>query len=183
MLDAALELFTTQGYAATSVARVAERADVALKTVYVSVGGKADLVMALMDRGLDLPMDRWTASRSELAPADAEHFLRQTVERLRVVFDRSLPVVEIMIEAARSDAAVAERSRATSERFRERLDVLASLLSASGSLRSDVDEAAAQAILTFYLAPRSWRALLDAEWDFDRAERWLSEQIVRALLP
>ena len=40
ILDAALELFTGQGYAATPMTAIAQRAGVALDTVYASVGRK-----------------------------------------------------------------------------------------------------------------------------------------------
>ena len=49
IVDAAQELFAAQGYGRTTVAQIAELAQVAANTVYTSVGGKADLVTAGAD--------------------------------------------------------------------------------------------------------------------------------------
>jgi AcrR family transcriptional regulator len=43
ILDAARELFTERGYAATPMSAIAERAGVALDTVYASAGRKPEL--------------------------------------------------------------------------------------------------------------------------------------------
>src|ERR1700739_3976613 len=49
ILDAARELFTDRGYLATPMAAIAERAGVALDTVYASVGRKPELAMLLIE--------------------------------------------------------------------------------------------------------------------------------------
>ena len=53
ILRAAMELYAEQGYARATVAGIAERAGVALNTVYTSVGGKAALLEALVDEGVE----------------------------------------------------------------------------------------------------------------------------------
>jgi AcrR family transcriptional regulator len=50
ILSAAVELFGSGGYARTTIAEIARRAGVATNTVYTSVGGKPDLVTALIER-------------------------------------------------------------------------------------------------------------------------------------
>src|SRR5689334_10403689 len=52
VLLAARELFTTAGYAGTSVADVARRAGVSVDTVYSSVGRKPELLLAVHDMAL-----------------------------------------------------------------------------------------------------------------------------------
>jgi AcrR family transcriptional regulator len=46
ILDAAIELFTSQGFAATSIREIAERADVSEQTVYNSFGDKIGLLVS-----------------------------------------------------------------------------------------------------------------------------------------
>jgi AcrR family transcriptional regulator len=53
ILEAARVLFAEQGYARTSVAAIADRAGVALNTIYTSVGGKPALIQALTEEGVD----------------------------------------------------------------------------------------------------------------------------------
>ena len=52
VLDAARELFTTTGYAGTTVADVARLAGVSVDTVYTSVGRKPELLLAVHDMAL-----------------------------------------------------------------------------------------------------------------------------------
>src|ERR1700730_7037396 len=52
ILDAALELFSVRGYSATSMAAIAARADVALDTVYASVGRKTELARLLIEAAI-----------------------------------------------------------------------------------------------------------------------------------
>ncbi|MEJ7691007.1 MAG: helix-turn-helix domain-containing protein [Nocardioidaceae bacterium] len=49
MLTSARDLFTRQGYADTTVAAVADRADVSVDTIYASVGRKPQLMLAVID--------------------------------------------------------------------------------------------------------------------------------------
>ncbi|OUC95747.1 TetR/AcrR family transcriptional regulator [Streptomyces swartbergensis] len=57
ILDAALELFTEQGYAATTIDQIAERADLARRTVFNHFPRKRDM------------LDVWAAERRELVTA------------------------------------------------------------------------------------------------------------------
>ena len=75
ILDAALELFEQQGYAATSVAAIAKKAGVALKTVYAAFGTKRGVLVALRSRlvrgGDDaVPVDRQEWFRAVLEEPD-----------------------------------------------------------------------------------------------------------------
>ena len=52
VLDAAERLFLDQGYAATTVAAIANAAAVSVETIYKAFGGKAGVVRAIYQRGL-----------------------------------------------------------------------------------------------------------------------------------
>ena len=52
ILDAALELFSSQGYAATPMTAIAVQAGVALDTVYASVGRKPQLARLLVETAI-----------------------------------------------------------------------------------------------------------------------------------
>src|ERR1700716_3556721 len=63
IVDAAVDLFTSQGYARTTVRAIAERAGVAPDTVYASFGSKVRVLTAVIDSrlapsGVDNVMDR-----------------------------------------------------------------------------------------------------------------------------
>jgi AcrR family transcriptional regulator len=52
LIDAARSLFLQQGYVATTLAQIAERAGLAVRTVYVRFGTKAALFRRVVDRAL-----------------------------------------------------------------------------------------------------------------------------------
>jgi AcrR family transcriptional regulator len=52
VLESAERLFLTRGFAATTVASIAEGADVSVETVYKAFGGKPGLVKAIWEQGL-----------------------------------------------------------------------------------------------------------------------------------
>ena len=53
VLDAARHLFLGGGYAGTTIASIAEAADVSVDTIYKTFGGKAGLVRAIAEKGLE----------------------------------------------------------------------------------------------------------------------------------
>ena len=75
--DAAAQLFVERGYAATSIAAVAERADVSTQTIFSTFGGKANLLSEAIDVALagdDEPIavaDRPEMRETELASTAA----------------------------------------------------------------------------------------------------------------
>ncbi|MGC9542176.1 TetR/AcrR family transcriptional regulator [Streptomyces sp. UG1] len=70
ILDAALELFAEQGYAATTIDQIAERADLARRTVFNHFPRKRDM------------LDGWSAERRELVVARlAQEDVRQAPAR------------------------------------------------------------------------------------------------------
>ena len=78
ILDAAADLFTTQGYANTSLERVAESANVSKQTIYSHFTGKADLLQAGVKRRC--MEGQLTAEQLDLSPPPGE-FLPLFAER------------------------------------------------------------------------------------------------------
>src|SRR5438445_10060814 len=77
ILDAARELFTERGYTATPMTAIAERAGVALDTVYASVGRKPELARLLIETAISgtdqaIPAEQRDYVRAVQAAPDAE---------------------------------------------------------------------------------------------------------------
>ncbi|WP_431682597.1 TetR/AcrR family transcriptional regulator [Kitasatospora sp. KL5] len=112
MLDAARGLFTEQGYGATTLQHVADRAGVAVQTIYFTFGNKRSLLKELVDvtvAGDDEPvatMDRpWF--RDALAAPTAEEHLRAHVGGTRAILDRMAAIDEMVCVACATDPEVA----------------------------------------------------------------------------
>src|SRR5215216_3304424 len=64
LLDIGREIFGQKGYEATSIEEVAARADVSKPVVYEHFGGKEGLYAVVVDRELQLLLDRFTSALS-----------------------------------------------------------------------------------------------------------------------
>jgi AcrR family transcriptional regulator len=75
LLDIGRELFGQRGYEATSIEEVAARADVSKPVVYEHFGGKEGLYAVVVDREMQLLLDRFTSALS--APGTPRELLER----------------------------------------------------------------------------------------------------------
>jgi AcrR family transcriptional regulator len=119
LLEVAQELFTEQGYDATGVAEICERAGVSKGAFYHHFPGKQALFLALLDRWLDR-LDEQLATLRAAAP-DARIGLARMTEAIEPVFaDASgqLPLFLEFLEQARRDPVIWEATIAPYRRYR-----------------------------------------------------------------
>ncbi len=108
ILEAAQRLFEQQGYAATTMAAIAAEAGVSLKTVYLAVETKSNLLRALWHLLLrgdedDVPISERQRYRDDLAEPDPERQLRLNARNARVVKERAGALMGVIRSAAPSD--------------------------------------------------------------------------------
>jgi AcrR family transcriptional regulator len=113
ILDAAGELFVRNGYGATSLQDIADRARVAVQTIYYGFGNKQTVLKLVVDRtiaGDDEPvatLDRpWF--RQALETGSAEAHLKEHLEGTRAVLERVAPIMKMVGAAAATDPGIAE---------------------------------------------------------------------------
>lgn len=181
ILEAALRLFSEGGYSATTVANVAAAAQVAPNTVYASVGGKPQLVLALISAGAADPLIASTLQSVSTAK-DGREVLQRLARGVRLTVEVLQPTYAVMYDAAASEPLVAASVLEAEESFRSRLGEVARQLVDSNLTDAELDQSAARDILWFYFGLEPWRSLTSLGWDLDRAERWLTQQASRALL-
>ena len=108
ILDAALELFVANGYAATSIQAIAERAGVAVQTVYAVFGTKRELLRQLIETTItgddeSLPITERPEALSIAAEPDAHRRAELDAALSRAITERVGPIVTVAEEAAASD--------------------------------------------------------------------------------
>ncbi|MFI0350395.1 TetR/AcrR family transcriptional regulator [Actinomadura sp. 9N407] len=112
ILEAASQLFVRDGYGATNLQEIADRAGVAVQTIYFVFGNKRTLLKELVDvtiAGDDEPvatMDRrWYIDA--LSTATAQDMLRAYVTGTTSVLERAAPIGKMLEAASASDPEVA----------------------------------------------------------------------------
>jgi AcrR family transcriptional regulator len=102
ILGAAQDLFATQGYARTTVAQIAAAAQVAANTVYTSVGGKPQLLAAIMQDGTSDPAITATLTAAAQTTDPAE-VIRLTAAGSRQVNERHAKGITVLLDSAQAD--------------------------------------------------------------------------------
>lgn len=182
ILDAALELFARQGYAATSIADVAEAAGVAVPTVYASVGPKPAIVAMLNDR-IDDAAQLAPVIEALLASEDAAEVLRLSVRITRQVSEHAGDLVAALRSASSAGPELAGAYEAGMARHRAGTQATANRLASLGALPPAVSPQTAAAILDVLLAPDSWASLTQVhQLSWTEAEALLLSVASRSVL-
>jgi AcrR family transcriptional regulator len=181
IIEAAQELFVSQGYGCTTVAQIAEAAQVAPNTVYTSVGGKPQLLAAITEGAADDPgvAETLTAVAQSTDPAEV---IRLTATGTRRVNERRAKAVAVLLDNAQADPAAAEMLQVAVRRYRDALATLARRLEELGAVEpSDLNRTAD--VFWYLFGWMSWRILItDLRWSWDEAEQWLTQRGIEALL-
>lgn len=145
-MDAAHDLFLEQGYVATTLAQVAERASLAARTVYVRFGTKAALFRRVVDRALvgdTEPID--VAHRPRTIEAMTAPSLEARIAALADVCvgvaERAGPLFEVAAQAEAVEPEVAEAARAGRRATVDLCGEFWRRASADGLLRDDANPA------------------------------------------
>jgi len=188
ILDAAGELFARDGYAAIAMPAIADRAGVALKTVYLAFGTKAGVLHALWDvrlGGDDQPMpiaDRpWY--RQLLATEDPHLLVRAAARQSRLTKEHAGDVLHIIRQAAITEPALAGLWDRIETEFRAVLAGVAERLDTLGSLAPGVDVTTATDLLWTLNHPDTWHLLAHrCGWTPHRYEQWIGDTLSAQLL-
>jgi AcrR family transcriptional regulator len=186
VVDAATAAFVENGYAATTIAQIAERAEVSAETVYAVFGAKRDLLRAVVERAsAGAPSTEAWRTEAWLARVEAEPNQRRRLELIndatRDVLRRVAPIDEIVRSVAASDPQIAELQEELERRRRSDLRGLVQLLADVGPLRVSIDDAVD---LWWALAHGTgpYRSLtVDRGWSDRRARAALTDVVARAL--
>ena len=129
ILDAARELFTERGYTATAMTAIAERAGVALDTVYAAAGRKPDLARLLIETAISgtdhaVPAEQRDYVKAIQAAPDAGTKIALYAAAVTATAPRLAVVLAIIQQAAPGEpdlaalwAEIAERRAANMRRF------------------------------------------------------------------
>jgi TetR/AcrR family transcriptional regulator, regulator of autoinduction and epiphytic fitness len=188
ILTAAEGLFTTLGYAATTITEIADAAEVAPQTVYAAFGTKRAILKELVDiriAGNDepIPVIQQPFVQRILSTPDGPDKFRIFAEHLRAVHERTVDVLAALRAAADSDPDIAELWRNLLDQRRRGQEVFAQHLFNAGELRPDLGVPEAADIISTLMDHDIYRALVrDRGWTPAAWEAWFADLLSRDLL-
>jgi TetR/AcrR family transcriptional regulator of autoinduction and epiphytic fitness len=181
ILDAALELFAEQGYAATSVSAIAARAGVAPETIYSSFGTKRALIDGLIERVDAEGAPARAARRAQELGGDPRAMVMALAETATDFWARHLAVVTVL-RAGVGDPEIGDEWLRRQEARRGLILRMLSALPAS-ALRTGLDVPRATDIAWGLTSDELFRLMVTMRrWSVKRYAAWLREELVRAIL-
>lgn len=180
IIDSALVLFQAGGWAATTLPMIAKHAGVSVDTIYATFGTKSALLLAAVERAI-------VGDDEEAAMADRPEFATlgqgRRAERLRTgvrytmdVYERSVPILRTLREAAASDEPALERYRRYDQ---DRHDLIA-----AGMTLILGSEASSQLVdgMWALVSPEVYTHLLEGRgWSRDQIEDWFVDLATAAI--
>ncbi len=186
--DAATELFVAGGYGTTTLEQIAERAGVAVQTVYFHFRNKRTVLKEAVDIaavGDDEPvplLDRPWIAKLRVEP-DARRVIALWVRNSRDIFGRIAPIMQVVRDAAGSDPDLAEQWAINREQRGVAMRVLAELIADRGALKPGLTVATATDIIYTMLSIEVYSLLtLDRGWSPARWQRWMADALADALV-
>jgi AcrR family transcriptional regulator len=187
ILDAAQRQFFERGYAAATVASIAQEAGVSVETVYKAFGGKAELVGAIYERGLVGRREASVYERSDAMREDETNprkIIRYWAGLIAELGPDVSPIRLLMRSAADSDPHVAKVLEKSDDERIERMRHNSRFLARRGYLRAGVTAAEAADVLWVCTSAELYELLVQRRgWSLRRFERFVGDLLVSALLP
>jgi AcrR family transcriptional regulator len=186
ILDAARQLFTERGYAATPMTAIADRAGVALDTVYAAAGRKPQLARLLIETAISgtdqaIPAEQRDYVRAIQAAPDADTKIATYAAAVTAIVFRLAPVLAIIQQAAAAEPELARLWDQIAERRAANMRRFIADLAAVHPLRLDPGQAAD--IVWATNATEMYQLLVGQRgWAPQRYERFLADTWHRLLL-
>ena len=186
IIDSAGELFVANGYAATTLQAIAERAGVAVQTVYAVFGNKRELLRQLIETSITgddepRPITERAEAQAVAAEPDARRRAELDAALGRSITERVAPIVRVAEEAAASDPELATVMEAVKAARRDEMIASARIIAGSDGLRVD-DEEAAATLYVLYSPQVADMLMGDHGWSPERYEAWLARMILDAVI-
>lgn len=187
ILDAAEDQFAERGYAAATINAIARAADVAPDTVYATFKNKRGLLGALVEarvRGAATPVLKQSGPEAVRAETDQRRQIEIFVPDITERIERVQTVYGVVAEAASSDPEAAALHKAMLDQRYANLRKFIGWIEANGPLRDELTRDEATASVWAITSAEMFRLLrVERGWSRARYRRWLTDTLIRLLLP
>jgi len=182
VVDAARELFGSNGHARTRVEEIARRARVSPSTVYAQCGGKQGLLETLMDT--------WTTGTTIQQIIDSCHTAKTGRAKLSVLADGYLAVyresgdiARIVSEAAATSPSAESCLRTADTRHRDALAQIVASIRSTGALSDELsDDDVVKAIHYHFRHQQLALTIEEFRWSEVHARDTIRQWVERAIL-
>jgi AcrR family transcriptional regulator len=189
IVAAAGKLFAELGYTGTTIDDIAREAGIAVQTVYAHFGSKRAILTRLVEVSVGgdeapVPILERPEPQAVRHEPDQQRQLRLFAHGIGEIMARMSPIFEIMRTAAKTEPEIAELLQQLLEERLQNLTRFAGWVAANGSLRGDLNVAAAGETIWLLTSAEVYRLLtVDRGWTREQYAQWLGATLVTLLLP
>jgi AcrR family transcriptional regulator len=189
IIEAARKLFVEYGYAGATIEAIAGEAEVAPETIFATFGNKRAILVALIDVSVGgddqaVPLLQRPGPQAVLQQPEPEQLLQLFAADISSILERVAPIFAIMRVAAKTEPDIAELLQNLLEERLRNLSVVAQRLAAQKALREDLTVKQAAEVIWTMTSPEVFSLLtVDRGWSKERYAHWLSDTLIRLLLP
>lgn len=173
ILNAAKELFQTEGFDGVTIGQIAEKAEVSMPTVYAIFKSKRGILQSLIDAAF--PPEQFAALvEGSMQEKSAPKRLKITAKLARQMYDAEKELMDILRGASVLSPEFRELEKEREERRYMRQGEFVKQLTDSPKARD----------ILWALTGRDLYRMLVIErgWSSDEYEKWLAELLVKSLL-
>ena len=185
MIRAAIEVFTEAGYVGARMSDIAERAGVAVQTVYFTFHTKGELLQACFDHAVlgpdRVPPEEQGFYAELLAARSGRAALAKFVVGNTAILERSAAIKEVAESAGHEPDATQVVERSESLR-RDGLRRIVDLLSERFGLREGLDASTGTDLLLMLSSSSTYLTLRRYGWTEEQYTDWLTDTLARQLL-
>jgi len=179
VLRAAKTLFARNGYAATTIAALAEEAGVAAQTLYSAFGSKAAIAISVMEDAV-ITSGMREANEAALREPDGAKAVRIVAAAGSHLYSMEAELVKLL-----SAEVAAEFARISNQHRLQDFSRLATLSPGVASHFASKEDAKRAAVAAWAVSGIETydRLVLQAGWSHEEYEQWLGDTLTRTLLP
>ena len=182
VLAAAADLFVERGYIGTTVAAIAERAGVALQSVYTAGGSKGELLQAVHDQAIvgdsaPVPLLARRTVAKIAQETDARRQLELFAQLISETLERAGAILAVYRDAAATDEDVAAQWKAVQLRRLETFRNIVGNIAPDALADDAADTAWTIGSIDVFLLLRRTRG-----WSAAKYRVWLTRALARQLL-
>ncbi len=189
IVEAARELFLSRGYTGATIEAIADRARVAPETIYATFGNKRAILSRLVEVslvGIDPPIPLLERPRPRAIDqeTDQSRQIELFAEDMYEIMGRMAPLFELIRSAARTEPEIAELLKRMLEARIQGMSVFVRTLIKNGPLRPGLTaEAAAETVWAVSSGEVFTLLTVNRGWDEGQYKKWLTDALIRLLLP
>ncbi|MGE5376709.1 MAG: TetR/AcrR family transcriptional regulator [Bacteroidota bacterium] len=189
IVEAARVLFLERGYAGTSIEAIAEKACVAPETIYATFKNKRNVLSFLFDISIggddeDIRLLDRPDPQAVLKETDQHRLLTLFARDITKILQRAAPVFEILRIAAKTEPEIAELVQSLVRERLANMNMVAKKVAENGPLREGLTRVHAAELIWSMTSPELYLLLTrDLHWTDEQYTHWLTDTLIRLLLP